>query len=460
MKKIKRLVIRLTVLTVILFAGLYLAASLYYRKSFGPGVFINSVYCTGKSVEEVNEELKSLYGAESFSVQDACGHFYEIPLLEVGFRVDYTSQLRNEQNRQPLFSWITQAAASNHRTISPSISLDEALLKKALDGCGLFKDNAKENTVEIRLEEGYVLYDGMQDVLDADMVLTTVKKALEQGIMTVDVSYCYSDLPYTEEMLKTLKLYEKVEAFTACGITYDMGDSQIALTPAITGSFIALDEEGGFLLDEEGNLMLREEGIEEFIDTLCAEYDTYGSTRTFLSTRGDVITIEGGTYGNKIDREAEIDYLRQAFLDGVSEVHIPAYKREAYTRGKNDIGDTYVEIDMTEQKLYYYEAGELLFETDIVTGNTGRRMGTPEGVNFVYSMQKNRILRGPGYESPVKYWVPVKGNIGIHDASWRKEFGGEVYKTNGSHGCINVPKDVMGELYDMLEIGVPVVMFY
>lgn len=129
-------------------------------------------------------------------------------------------------------------------------------------------------------------------------------------------------------------------------------------------------------------------------------------------------------------------------------------------RGKNDIGDTYIEVDMTEQKMYYYEDGELILETDIVTGNTGRRMGTPQGVNYVYNKQRNRVLRGQGYASPVKYWVPVKGAIGIHDASWRSKFGGEIYKTNGSHGCINTPTEIMAQLYESVEIGTPVIMFY
>ena len=114
---------------------------------------------------------------------------------------------------------------------------------------------------------------------------------------------------------------------------------------------------------------------------------------------------------------------------------------------------------MTDQKLYYYEEGVCLLATDIVTGNTGRRMGTPEGVNYVYSKQKNRVLRGPGYAAPVSFWMPVKGNIGIHDATWRSEFGGEIYKTNGSHGCINIPYDKMVELYEMVEVGTPVIMF-
>ncbi len=110
--------------------------------------------------------------------------------------------------------------------------------------------------------------------------------------------------------------------------------------------------------------------------------------------------------------------------------------------------------------MYYYEDGELILDTDVVTGNTGRRMGTPQGINFVYAKERNRTLRGADYASFVKYWMPVKGNVGIHDASWRARFGGQIYKTNGSHGCINTPSDVMSQLYEMAEVGTPVIMFY
>lgn len=139
---------------------------------------------------------------------------------------------------------------------------------------------------------------------------------------------------------------------------------------------------------------------------------------------------------------------------------MPAYIQKGYVRGLDDIGDTYIEIDMTEQKMYYYADGQLELETDVVTGNTGLGRGTPEGINFIYAKQRNQILRGADYESFVKYWVPVKGNIGIHDASWRSRFGGQIYQTGGSHGCINTPTSVMSQLYEMAEIGTPVIMFY
>ena len=104
--------------------------------------------------------------------------------------------------------------------------------------------------------------------------------------------------------------------------------------------------------------------------------------------------------------------------------------------------------------------GILKIETGGVTGNTSLGRGTPSGTNYVYNKQRNRVLRGADYATPVKYWIPVYKAIGIHDASWRKNFGGEIYKTNGSHGCVNTPTDQVAELYDMVEIGTPCVMFY
>ena len=51
----------------------------------------------------------------------------------------------------------------------------------------------------------------------------------------------------------------------------------------------------------------------------------------------------------------------------------------------------------------------------------------------------------------------VKGNsYGLHDASWRSRFGGNIYTYNGSHGCVNMPRSEVSKLYNMVEIGTPV----
>ena len=140
-------------------------------------------------------------------------------------------------------------------------------------------------------------------------------------------------------------------------------------------------------------------------------------------------------------------------------IRIPEYSKRAAAQGLDDIGPNYVEVDMEHQRLYYIEDEVVKFETDIVTGNEMRKMSTPQMICTVYGKQKNRVLRGPGYASPVKYWMPIYRGIGLHDANWRSEFGGEIYKTNGSHGCINIPSDRMEELYNMVEVGTPVILY-
>lgn len=291
-----------------------------------------------------------------------------------------------------------------------------------------------------------------------DVVLAAVE-ASESEVSLMDEG-CYHDLELTAQMRETLDVWEKLERFQDCGIVYRMGEEEVPVDASVVCDWIALDDNGSFLFDESGDFLLKEHAIEEFVETLAAKYDTVGASRQFLSTRGDVVTVEGGLYGNKIDQEAEKAYLTEAFYERKREVHEPVYTQEAWKKGSEDIGSTYIEVDMGEQKMYYYVDGVLTIDTPIVTGNTSRRMGTPSGVNFVYAKQKNRILRGANYASHVDFWMPVKGNIGIHDAAWRGKFGGTIYQTNGSHGCINTPRAAMEQLFDMAEVGTPVVMFY
>lgn len=461
MNKNKALKIQLSIiLFIIILVAVYFSIGIYYHNSFVLGTYVNGVYCTGKSIEEVNTELVSKFDEKELTLLDVEGRQYKISLSDIAYKMDYHGQLDALIHKQNPILWIQRFTRTSNQEINPVILFDKEKLIAAISTCGIIQENQKENIVEIRKNEGYVLYDGMKNVLDSEKVISCIEKQLYLSQTSIDVSQCYSDLPYTWQMKNTFSLWEKVDDFQNCDIIYDMGDEQVQLTPEIVSKWITLDVNGDFLLDENKNLILNEEAVASFIDTLCQTYDTYGKNRIFSATRGEDIEIEGGTYGNKLDRDKEINYLLEAFRKNEKVIHVPFYEKQAFVRGKNDIGDTYVEIDMGLQKLYYYEKGELLFESDIVTGNTGRKMGSPSGVFFVYNKQKNRTLRGVGYEAFVKYWVAVKGSIGIHDASWRDKFGGEIYKTNGSHGCINVPRDKMTDLYDLLEVGVPVVMFY
>ncbi len=466
MKKLRRFIFRFLLLGMFLMAAVFLLLSLYYYDNFPVNTWINGVYCTGKSVEEVNRELTALAETPVVRIWDDSGNVWLIDTAETGYRADYTEPLERFIHSQGPLAWVENVMFHKSYELMPAFSLEEEKLRELLDDLEpVQREQESKPDVTLRFSgtEGWLLDNGLTHRLDQGLLLECVLKSVADGSCQVDLeqSGCLYDVEPTARQRTLLSLWEKVDAFQQCGIVYDMGDQMIPLKGGISAGFLSVDSSGLPLLDENGSPVVDPERIRAFIGGLAEEYDTYGKEISFQSTRGDIVQVPGnGTYGTTIDQEAECDYLLLALQENRMETHIPAYERQGLVRGRNDIGDTYIEVDMTQQKMYYYEDGELVIETDVVTGNTGRRMGTPQGVNFVYNKQRNRVLRGEGYASPVKYWVPVKGAIGIHDASWRSEFGGEIYKTGGSHGCINTPTEIMSQLYDAVEIGTPVVMFY
>ena len=127
--------------------------------------------------------------------------------------------------------------------------------------------------------------------------------------------------------------------------------------------------------------------------------------------------------------------------------------------GEDDIGDSYVEIDVTSQYLWVYKDGVLVEETDFVSGNVSRGYNTPVGIYGITYKERNTTLRGANYASKVSYWMPFNGNVGMHDASWRSTFGAEIYLRNGSHGCVNLPPKKAEVIYEHVEKGEPVIVY-
>ena len=147
-------------------------------------------------------------------------------------------------------------------------------------------------------------------------------------------------------------------------------------------------------------------------------------------------------------------------MEGKSISKEPAYYQTAAAHGKDDIGNTYVEIDLTGQHMWFYKNGLLITQGDVVTGTYGSdKTRTPVGIYKIDYKDRNATLKGEDYAAPVDFWLPFNGGIGIHDASWRDKFGGELYKTGGSHGCINTPYDVAKTIFDNIETGTPVVCY-
>ena len=157
-------------------------------------------------------------------------------------------------------------------------------------------------------------------------------------------------------------------------------------------------------------------------------------------------------------------------------------------KGENDIGDTYIEVNLSEQRVIGYKNGKKIAEGDCVSGKEAAGNGTCIGLYKIQDKLSPTVLRGQKkpvtktetkknkkgkkvtkttttyeyeYESPVTYWIQFNGGIGLHDAAgWRSQYGGSIYYYSGSHGCVNLPLDLAKTLYENFELGDPVVVYF
>ena len=115
-----------------------------------------------------------------------------------------------------------------------------------------------------------------------------------------------------------------------------------------------------------------------------------------------------------------------------------------------------IEVDISEQTLYYYENGNLVFTSDVVTGNEDFGTATIMGDFEVQRKVTDTNLMGRDYLEHVDYWIGFDetGRIyGFHDAPWRDAFGGDIYLSDPSRGCVNMPHDKVEMLFNYVEIG-------
>lgn len=210
-----------------------------------------------------------------------------------------------------------------------------------------------------------------------------------------------------------------------------------------------------------GTIYLDRDKIRQYVAELAEKYDTYQKPREFQTSSGDWVTVTGGSYGWLLDQESETEVLEHLIRSGAERSRVPKFAHTAADWSHSDLGDTYVEVDLTNQHVWLYVDGIQELSADCVTGtytDAGRK--TPSGTYTIYSMMSPAVLTGPDWNSPVSFWMPFNGGIGLHDATWRSSFGGNIFMYSGSHGCVNLPYSAAETIYGYAYSGMPVICYY
>lgn len=293
--------------------------------------------------------------------------------------------------------------------------------------------------------------------INKDLFIEKVVNEINKGNLNINLDDL--NVYVKPKILKNdINLKKQIKTYNKCvntKFTYLFGKEKEVISKDMISNWISFNKKNELIFDD--NSML------EYISSLASKYNTYGKTRTFTTTKGKTIKIPAGDYGWSISQTKEVENLKQDLLKGETVEREPTWLYVGYGSYKNDngldIGNSYVEIDISSQHLWLYVDGVLKVESDFVSGNESRGRGTPSGVFGLTYKTRNATLKGQGYATPVSYWMPFNRGIGMHDATWRRTFGGNIYKTAGSHGCINLPKEKAGEIYNYVNTYFPVIVY-
>lgn len=456
------------ILAVLLLA--YGGIAFYFQSHFLPYSTVNGMDCANLEAADVvpllEKELQS-YTLEVVGRTDEEGGRGVIGEIRAGDIMlapeDAPATAEQLLSRQNIILWpevfINHSVA--HYKVTQGITFDEALMEQCVDSWDACQD---KNTIRPRdaylgdyseKDGGYVIVPETKGTqIDREAMLEQLGHAVltQETSLDLDALGCYVEADVTSEDKALNDALREANLWLDTRVTYDWNGNEVVVDGELIRGWITID----------GNQpVLDEEAVAEFVSDAAREWDTYGKKRKFMTTLGVELSLPSGAYGWKTDREGETEELIQLIYQGSVLEKEPLYISRGAHKGSNDIGDSYVEADLTNQHLYLYQDGNLVLESDFVSGNMSKsgRM-TPPGVFGLTYKTTKAVLRGDDYETPVNYWMPFNGNVGMHDATWRAAFGGDIYLTSGSHGCINLPLDKAAEIYQYVYTGFPVICYY
>lgn len=449
----KALLIALISLCAIYFAGVIYCANFFVGKSD-----INGIDVSYKSVKEADKLVQSdadLYALTAY-FRDGSTKLYP---EDIEARIELKESIKDVKKNQNPFMWFVYFFEDSKYDVGYKCVYDENKLGLYINGLSyLDKNNMIEpENAYVRLEDGEakLIEDTKGTVLDEAAVLNAFESALNNFETEVDIDKagCYETAAITTESesikntLKNAEEYLDIEAkYNFAGYIYQIPKEDLTTMAYIDGN---------------GNVSISETNVKLYAQRFAEQFTTYHKDREFYTHDGKHILVSGGYYGWEIDAEAEGEELYDYIVKKRDFVKEPVCTITGYTLcDLNDIGDNYVEIDLTDQHVYIIRDGKVVYDSLCVSGNESRGMGTPGGVYPITYTQQHAILRGPGYETPVAYWMPFNGGIGMHDATWKSKFGEDYYKYDGSHGCINLPLEAAAEIFELVEKDMPVVCYW
>lgn len=463
---------------------IYLAGCAYFAGHFAPRTTINGNSVAMMSAGKAEQTLASSADSYTLTVNGRSGVSDILSGADISYGLTYTVSLDSLVKDSSPFAWPLHLIRQTDYDIESIASYDETALTSAIEHLAFFRE---DNIVQPS-DSACSYVDGSYQIVSGDPgtvpdeagitnAIVSALTANETEVTLGDDCYQAAD---DEELTQTAELLNQILNLT---VTIPFGDETETLTKEELASFISAPQttasntasdaasaiDASSMTKEEllqaqkvlnlSRIAFQDETLSEYVKALAEKYNTKSETREFTTHSGETITVSGGSYGWEMDEEGTVTALKDFLAGAQSGEFEPVWTQEAASHGETDIGTTYAEVDLDEQHVYVYVDGTCVMDTDCVSGKAiDSDRYTPTGTYSIAYRKSPAVLKGDGYESPVTYWMPFNRGIGFHDATWRSKFGGELYLTGGSHGCINLPYSAAKELYSYVYTDMPVIV--
>lgn len=446
-------------------AVVYLGFAFFFSSHFMFFTTINGTDVTLKSVSQVEEYMRQQVADYTLTLEESDGDTEEISGSDISLEYVPGDELEKLVKGQKNFLWLKALWDHPELEARVGVKYDEDALARQIEGLACMDPENQVKSVNAHPEFKETQFEIVPEVVGTQINTEVFNEAIRTSIdgfqHTMDLSETgsYIQPAFVEDSPEVIEANKAMNEYLKAKITYDFDPETEVVDASVISQWVKVNDKMEVTFDKKA--------VKKYIGELADKYDTKGKSRKFTTATGNTVTVEGGAYGWKINQDEEYKALTENIKKGETVTREPKYSSRAASHGAIDIGNTYAEVDLTNQRAYFIKNGKVVLDSPVVTGNPNKGNATPQGTDSLSYKTRNAVLRGDrlpdgsySYESPVKYWMPFNGGIGFHDASWQSAFGGTRYKTHGSHGCINMPTDQAAKMYELISDGTPVVVHY
>lgn len=440
-----------------LVAVTYIGITFYFVGHFAPNTFVNGNEAYGKTPQYFEKLVKEESSRYSMVIYGRNNIKEIVSAADISLKPEVNDEFKQLLKKQKAVLWPMYLFKETEFVSDTVVNYSKQHLNDLIDNMTFFDSNniIEPENAHISENVGENGFEIVKETPGCVPIREAVYREVEAAVDVLSAQMtlsddCYKVAEITEEDSQLQTLLANLNQYCSANITYEFGENIIKVDGTKIQEWCEIDGT---------NVTLNEDKVRAFVNEMAKNNDTFGKTRILTTHSGEKREVSGGDYGWWMNRPEEAAGLVEAIKSGYKGVRTPIYFADAKAYGDEDWGDTYVEINLDDQHLWVYEGGVVVQEADFVSGCVNKRTTTPVGTYRITYKERDATLVGENYSSPVSYWMPFNGNVGMHDASWRKEFGGELYVKSGSHGCINLPVKKAEAIYEIVTKGEPVLVY-